>query len=224
MELQHRDLLIEILHDEFGRLVVKGEDAKAGVLKDAIDILSMEHDPGFYVDVYFRYAKEGLIPWPAAAVGALYAFVAAHDKPPIEAKFEGCQPTLALNENNMAKVPFWILSEVFKGFSAYISNNAHDLNSAFGIPKGTKGSSKVFSPIEDLNKCEIATYERLKDIQEGGRGAKSNAAARMEEWARSKSLTGVETFGFEERSTRKAISRMRKAFILRNQKKRKMRN
>ncbi len=213
-----RELIIQALDHEFGRLISLGEDDKAGVCKDLIDILRHENDRGFYVDLFYRYQKENMISPGGAAIGALYSFCVAEQKSPIVALHEGCELCLDIDSDGMTKVPNWILMELFFAFNGYLCGDSKDLHKAFGIRRGKSGRSKIRSPLEDLNTTEALTINRLMDSKAGGRGAISKAAGKIEEWAREGSPTGNKAFGYEERSVREARRRIRKAFIQRDMK------
>jgi len=215
-----RESIIQALDHEFGRLISLGEDDKAGVCKDLIDILRHENDRGFYVDLFYRYQKENMISPGGAAIGALYSFCVAEQKSPIVALHEGCELCLDIDSDGMTKVPNWILMELFFAFNGYLCGDSKDLHKAFGIRRGKSGRSKIRAPLEDLNTTEALTFIRLKNIQDGGRGATSKAAGKIEQWAQALTRDGKKTFGYEERSVREAKSRIRKAFILRDTRRR----
>ena len=110
----------------------------------------------------------------------------------------------------------WIVVELLTGFARYMTDNEKDLNAAFEISKGRKGSKKICAPLNDLNITQTATYFRVRDIGRGGSGAKSKAAAEIEEWAMRQSANGDNTAGLEERTVRKAWANIRRAFIERD--------
>lgn len=208
-----RGLIIQALDQEFGRLISLGEDDKAGVCKDLIDILQHENDRGFYVDLFYRYQKEGMISSGGAAIGAFFSFCVAEQKSPIVALDKGGEFCLDSDSDGMTKVPNWILRELFRAFKSYLCGDSKDLHKAFDVRGGRR---KIRSPLEDLNTVEALTIHRFLDIQAEGRGAASKAAGKIEQWARAGSRTGDKTFGYEERSVLDAKRRIRKAFVQRD--------
>ena len=106
-----REPFMAFLRSEIERLLIEGADPDViGVYAVLLRIYESENNPGFYVDLYYRYYREGFISHRAAALAALYAFVAAPSKHPLKAIEEGDIDTeIAVNKRGMAMVPAWIL-------------------------------------------------------------------------------------------------------------------
>lgn len=215
MELSKQELIL-LLELEFARLSHSKDNARAAAIFDQIELLKREDDPSFYVDLFWRYSQEGLIPHRAAALGALYSFIVSHDRHPIEAQFEGFDVKIESDSDGMVKLPAWIVKEIFHAVATYLTENASSLNAAFDLPGGKKGSKKINLPLSDLNTVQTLTTFRVRDVERGGRGAISRAASEIEELAISKSKTGEDASGYEEKSVRNARKRMRSAFAIRD--------
>lgn len=170
------------------------------------------NDPAFFADLYYRYFKEGFMSFRAAALGALYSFIAAPTKDPFEAIYEGdIDIAIPFDGLGMGKAPAWVLRGLFEGVHEYLTHTSGSLNQAFQISGGTKGAAQLDLPLRDLSTVENMLISKLARIQSGEMLSTSAAAIELE--VQATLLTGSDkTEGYNERSSRSAWRRIHQAF------------
>lgn len=208
-----RDDFCAFLRSKIERSLVDGSDPKTvGVYINMLGLYESEDDPEFYADLFYGYYKEGLMTYRAAALAGLHAFLAAPTKHPFKAIEEGhIDVEIAVDERGMARVPAWILQGLFEGIHNYLTHTSASLNQAFQITGGKKGPAKLRRPLRDLDTTEFLLASRFSKIVSGEKPSKLAAAAELEEWVASHSKDGS-TQGYNERSSRDAFKRIRRAF------------
>lgn len=215
---EHQNLTL-LLDAEFGRYVNSGEKDKAAACYDLLCLIQNQSDPEFYVDLYYRYMKENLIQAGPAALGALYCYFTARTCYPLTALHESHDFVVDVHKDATVNVPFWVVEILLDAIRSFLGGNSKSLGEALSLKEGAFGQDAVKGPLRDFNKVDIHSVLRFIDVQNGGAGKTSAAAAAVEQFAMNLTESGEDTFGFGKRSVEDARKRIQKAFIKRDKKK-----
>ncbi len=210
-DLSREQFVVECRAD-IERLRAAGADPEIiKVYEGLLKIHGYGNDPGLYVELYEGYSEQGLMSNRAAALGALYAFIATFSRHPLDAIDDGIDLHIPEDKNGMVKVPAWIVQGLFEGIFSYLTHTSPSLNRAFQIMGGKRGAEKLESPLRDLSTVENMLISKLARIQSGEMLSTSAAAIELE--VQATLLTGSDkTEGYNERSSYNAWRRIHQAF------------